>query len=70
MSITLEEIDARNLPDEGEPLVWIRKHREEISEKYPTIEERYAYYKQFTSVEDTLARVRAKIATQKKQENQ
>jgi len=62
MSLTLEEIDARNLPDEGDPLIWLRKHREEISEKYPTFEERFEYYKQVGTVEDALARVRAKIA--------
>ena len=69
MSITLEEIDALNLPDEGDPLIWLRKHREELSEKYPTVELLCEYYKQFTSVDDALARVRAKIAAQKKQEN-
>jgi len=67
MTVTLEEIDARNLPDEGDPLVWLRKYREEFSEKYPTFEERQEYYKQVGTVEDALARVRAKIAEEKRQ---
>jgi hypothetical protein len=67
MTVTLEEIDARNLPDEGDPLVWLRKYREEFSEKYPTFEERYEYYKQVGTVEDALARVRARIAEEKRQ---
>jgi hypothetical protein len=66
MSITLEEIDAMNLPDEGDPLVWLRKYRKEFSEKYPTFEERFEYYKQVGTVEDALARVRAKIAEEAK----
>ena len=70
MAITLEEIDARNLPDEGDPLIWLRKHREELSEKYPTIESLFDYYEQVGSVEDALARVRAKIAEKKRKEAQ
>ena len=66
----INELDLWNQPDEGDPLIWLRKHREEVARKYPTFEEQNAYYKQFTSVDDALARVRAKIAAQKKQENQ
>ena len=65
----INELDLWNQPDEGDPLIWLRKHREELSEKYPTVELLCEYYKQFTSVDDALARVRAKIAAQKKQEN-
>lgn len=64
--VDLEEIYARNLPDEGDPLIWLRKHREEITRKYPTFEEQSEYYKQFNSVEDALVRVRVKIAEEKK----
>lgn len=66
MSIKIEEIDLRSIPDEGDPLVWLRRHREELSEKYPTIDELCEYYKQFNSVEDALAKVRAKIAENKR----
>lgn len=65
MSVKIEEIGLRTLPDEGDPLVWLRRHREELSEKYPTVQELCEYYKQFNSVEDALARVREKIAAKK-----
>lgn len=64
--IELAEIDARNLPDEGDPLVWLNKHREKLSKKYPSVEALFEYYKQFNSVEDALVQVRAKIAEKKK----
>lgn len=66
MSIKVEEIGLRNLPDEGDPLIWLRKHREELAQKYPTFEALCDYYKQFNSVEDALARVREKIAEKKR----
>ena len=66
--IDIETLDLWNQPDEGDPLVWLRKHREEIDKKYPTFEERNKYYGQFNSVEDALARVREKIAEKRNQE--
>jgi hypothetical protein len=68
MYTDINELDLLNQPDEGDLLVWLRKHREELSEKYTTVEALCEYYKQFNSVEDALARVRAKIAEQKRQE--
>ena len=62
----VEQFDLWNLPDEGDPLVWLRKHREEVAEKYPTFKEQSEYYKQFGSVEDALARVKTKIAEKKR----
>jgi hypothetical protein len=70
MSIKIEEIDARNLPDEGDPLMWLWKHREKLSEKYPTIESLFDYYDQVGTVEDALARVREKIAERKRLEQE
>ena len=66
MPLKIEEIGLRNIPDEGDPLIWLRRHREELTEKYPTVESLCEYYKQFNSVEDALARVREKIAEKKR----
>lgn len=66
----IDELDLMNQPDEGDPLVWLRKHREEIALKYPTFEARREYYSQFNSVEAALARVRAKIAEKKRKESE
>ena len=66
--LDVKEIDLWNQPDEGDPLIWLRKHREEIVKKYPTFEELQEYYKQFNSVEDALVRVRTKIAEKKQKE--
>ena len=66
----INELDLINQPDEDDPLVWLRKHREEIAEKYPTSEARREYYSQFHSVEAALARVREKIAEKKRKESE
>ena len=66
MSMEIKEIGLQNLPDEGDPLIWLRKHREEIAKKYPTFEALCDYYSQFNSVEAALERVRAKIAEKKR----
>ena len=62
MYTSIEELDLWNQPDEGDPLIWLRKHREELSEKYPTIEALDEYYSQFSSAEEALERMRAKNA--------
>lgn len=51
MGIDISDLDLMNQPDEGDPLVWLQKHREYILKKYPTIEERREYYHQFHSIE-------------------
>lgn len=66
----LAAIDAKNLPDEGDPLIWLRKHKEEISEKYPTVEALSTYLKQFNSVANALVCVRAKIAEQRNSDSE
>ena len=63
--LNIEEIDLCNQPDEGDPLIWLHKHRKEVARKYPTFEALRDYYRQFSSVEDVLARVRTKIAEKK-----
>jgi len=62
-----EELKLRDIPDEADPLVLLRRHREEIAVKYPTIDALCEYYKQFHSVEGALARVREKIAAMKRE---
>ena len=66
MSLKIEELHLRDIPDEGDPLVWLRRHREEISQKYPSVEALCEYYEQFESVEDALARIREKVADKKR----
>jgi|GEM_PF-4787180 len=51
---------------EDDPLVALRRHRREISDRFETVEELTAYLKQFHSVEDALAQVQVKIAEEKK----
>ena len=65
MYTDIKELDLWNQPDEGDPLIWLRKHREELSEKYPTIEALGEYYRQVGTVEEALERIKAKIAEKK-----
>ncbi|MGL6225976.1 MAG: hypothetical protein ACRC10_05030 [Thermoguttaceae bacterium] len=58
----ISELDLMNQPDEGDPLIWLRKHREELSERFPNLKDLCDYYKQFSSVEVVLARVHARAA--------
>ena len=67
--LDVAQFDLWNLADEGDPLVWLRKHREEIAKKYPTFDEQSEYYKQFNSIEEALERVQKKIAEKNQQEN-
>jgi hypothetical protein len=68
MYTDIDKLDLWNQPDEGDPLVWLRKHREELSKKYPTVESLCEYYRQVGSVEDALARLEPKIAEKQRQE--
>ena len=62
--IDIETLDLWNQPDEGDPLVWLRKNREELDRKKKNMsfEERKENYKQVGTVEDALERVRKQIA--------
>ena len=64
--IDIEKLDLWDQPDEGDPLIWIRKHRDEIAKKYPTFEERREYYRQVGTVEDAKARIQERIAEKKR----
>ena len=66
--LDIKDMDLWDQPDEGDPLVWLRKHREELSKKYPTIKALNEYYRQVGTVEDALERVNAKIAEKKQKE--
>lgn len=59
MYTDINELDLWNQPDEGDPLDVLRKHREELSHKYSTIEELGDYYNQFNSYEAVMARIQA-----------
>jgi len=63
----INDIDLQNLPNEDDPLILLRQHRREISERFKTVVELTHYLKQFDSVDDALVRVRAKIAEKKNQ---
>lgn len=62
----ISELDLMNQPDEGDPLIWLRKHREKLAEQYPSLEALSQHYRQVGTVADALARVRVKIAAEKK----
>lgn len=52
-----EEIDA-NTEDElkyEDPLDWLHEHRRRVSERYPTVEALFKYYRHFESVSETVA---------------
>ena len=67
--IDIEKLDLWNQPDEGDPLVWLRKYRDELAQRYPTIEALSEYYRQVGTVEEALERVQKKIAEKKRQKN-
>lgn len=62
MYTDINELDLMNQPDEGDPLVWLRKHREELHEKYPTVEALMEYYRSIPSWEEISANLKKKIA--------
>ena len=62
----LSELDLWNQPDEGDPLVWLRKHRDEIARKYPTADELDAYLKTVPSASEILRELDRKIAEKRR----
>ena len=52
--------DLWNLPDEGDPLARLRKHRDEIARKYPTPGELSAYLKSIPSASEMLRELEQK----------
>jgi len=65
MYTNIDDLDLLNQPDEGDPLVWLRKHREELSARYPTVEALLEYYKSVPSVEEISNRLKNEIAESK-----
>jgi hypothetical protein len=55
MYTDIQSLDLTNQPDEGDPLVWLRKHREELSAKYPTLEALMEYYQSVPTIEELCA---------------
>lgn len=53
--------------EEDDPLVMLDKHRQELSERFKTIEELNAYLEQFSSVEEARAILHARIVKQQVQ---
>ena len=62
--IDIETLDLWNQPDEGDPLVWLRKNREELDrmKKNMSFEERKEYYEQFRCSKEVLERLEKQIA--------
>lgn len=60
------DLEERKFTDEDDPLIGLRRHRRELSERFATVGELTEYLKQFDSVEAALERVRAKIAENKR----
>lgn len=62
MYTDIDELDLFDQPDEGDPLVWLHKYREELSEKYPTVEELMAHYRSVPSWEEVNDRLKKELA--------
>jgi len=62
----IDQLDLLTQPDEGDPLIWLRKHREELSEKYPTVEALLEYYKSVPPVDEISNRLKNEIAELKR----
>ena len=58
----IEELDLWNQPDEGDPRVWLRKHRDENARKYPTVHELGEYLKKTPPVSEIIRELDRKIA--------
>ena len=58
----LSELDLENQPDEGDPLIWLRKYRDAMAKKYPTIEELGAYLDKTPPLDEIIRELDQKIA--------
>ena len=58
----LSELDLENQADEGDPLLWLRKHRDEMAQKYPTAREYGEYLKTVPPLSEIIREVDRKIA--------
>jgi len=57
----LSELDLWDQPDEGDPLVWLRKHRDENAMKYPSAYDLEAYLKTLPPACEMLMELEQKI---------
>ncbi|MGL6225977.1 MAG: hypothetical protein ACRC10_05035 [Thermoguttaceae bacterium] len=64
MYTDINTLDLWNQPDEGDPLVWLRRHRDELAQKYPTIEQLSDYYRTVPSWEEIKAKLQRDLAAQ------
>ena len=58
----LSELDLENQPDEGDPLIWLRKYRDAMAKKYPTIEELGEYLRKTPPLSEIRQELKRKIA--------
>ena len=68
MYTNIDELDLLNQADEGDPLIWLRKHREELAERYPTVESLLEYYRSVPPIEEISARLKREIADKDRNE--
>ena len=68
MYTNIDTLDLLNQPDEGDPLVWLREHRETLSEKYPTVDALLEYYKSVPPIEEISIQLKKEIAERKRKE--
>jgi len=66
MYTNIDTLDLLSQPDEGDPLIWLRKHREKLSEKYPTVEALIEYYKSVPPIDEVSIRLKKEIAEMEK----
>ena len=57
----ISELDLWNQPDEGDPLVWLRKHRDENARKYPTVKELGEYLDSIPPLSEIIKEIDRKI---------
>ena len=58
----LSELDLENQPVEGDPLIRLRKYRDEMARKYPTVKELGEYLDKTPPVSEILKELDRKIA--------
>ena len=62
----ISELDLWNQPDEGDPLVWLRKYRDEMARKYPTVKEMGEYLKKTPPLSEIQRELDRKIAEKRR----
>jgi len=57
----ISELDLWNQPDEGDPLIRLRKHRDELARKYPTAKEMGEYLDSIPPLSEIRREIERKI---------